>query len=79
MVSERAEGYLPIRVYIREGVRRTVSKQINRMRTKLVRLDASIVEELKIEASKARTTIRSLVEGALVELLGIQNDNEANR
>lgn len=49
-----------------------MSKQIYRARTKLVRLDASVVKELKKMAAEQETTIRKLVEGCLAELLGVE-------
>lgn len=49
-----------------------MSKQIYRAKTKLVRLDASVVKELKIEAARQGRTIRALVEECLTELLGVE-------
>lgn len=48
-----------------------MSKQIHKAKTKLVRLDAYVVQELKIEAARQNRTIRSLVEECLSELLGV--------
>jgi len=46
------------------------SKQINKTETRLVRLNASIVYWLKMEAAKQNRTMRSLVEESLQDLLG---------
>lgn len=51
-------------------MRRRTSRQIDKKPTKQVRIDSGLHKLVKIEAAKAGETIRSLVEGALAELLG---------
>lgn len=48
------------------------SKQINKNPTTLVRIDTGLHRLLKVRASTEETTIRSLVEGALSELLSVE-------
>lgn len=47
------------------------SKQVNGIPTKLVRIDASLHQQTKMEAVKRFTTIRGLVEEGLAEVLAV--------
>lgn len=49
------------------------SKQVYQRQTKLVRLDAELCRLLKIKAATEKTTIRALIEGALADLLAVDN------
>jgi hypothetical protein len=46
------------------------SKQVNKNLTALVRIDAGLKYLLKKKAADDKTTIRALVEGSIVEILG---------
>lgn len=46
-----------------------LNKQVNKNPTTLVRIDVGLHRLLKIKAATEKTTIRTLVEGALAELL----------
>lgn len=48
------------------------SKQINKNPTTLIRIDAGLHRLLKIKAAGEGVTIRTLVEGALAELLSVK-------
>ena len=56
------------------GKRKKNSKLVNKNKTKLVRIDASLHYHLRLEAAKRSTTIRDLVEEGLAEVLGAKND-----
>lgn len=45
------------------------SKQVNKNITALVRIDAELHRLLKIKAATKKTTIKTLIEGALADLL----------
>lgn len=49
-----------------------MSKQINKNPTTLVRLDAELHRLLKIKAATEKTTIRTLIEGILADLLSVR-------
>lgn len=49
-----------------------MSKQINQTLTGLVRLDKELIRLLKIKAATEKTTIRTLIEGALADLLSVE-------
>ncbi len=51
-----------------------MSKQVNKNPTTLVRIDAGLHRLLKIKAATEKTTIRTLVEGVLAELLFVEGD-----
>ena len=53
------------------GVERIMSRQIDKKVTKQVRIDSGIHKLVKIKAARAGTTIRSLIEGALADILDI--------
>lgn len=56
----------------REGFemgKKNKSKQVNKNKTALVRIDAGLHQELKIKAATEKSTIKTLVESALAELL----------
>ena len=48
------------------------SKQINKNLTTLVRIDAGLHRLLKIKAAQEKTTIRTLIEGTLADLLSVE-------
>lgn len=48
------------------------SKQVNRNSTTLVRIDRGMHQLLKIKASQAGTTIKTLLEGYLADLLAVE-------
>ncbi|TSC85811.1 MAG: hypothetical protein G01um10147_1087 [Microgenomates group bacterium Gr01-1014_7] len=48
------------------------SKLINKNPTTLVRIDAELHRLLKMKAAAEKTTIRSLIEGALADLLSVE-------
>lgn len=48
------------------------SKQINKNRTGLARIDAELIRLLKIKAANEKTTIKALIEGCLAELLEVK-------
>jgi len=50
------------------------SKQVNKNPTTLVRIDTELHRLLKIKAAGERMTIRTLVEGALADLLSVKGD-----
>lgn len=52
------------------------SKQINKNHTTLVRIDSELHRLLKIKAAAERTTIRTLIEGALADVLEVNSDNK---
>lgn len=49
-----------------------ISRQIDKNKTKQVRIDAGVHQLLKIKAVTEETTIKTLVEGALAELLEVK-------
>ncbi len=46
---------------------KTVSRQIDKKKTKQVRIDSGLHKEVKIDAAKQGITIRDLIEGCLAE------------
>ncbi|MBI2600489.1 hypothetical protein HYW42_00900 [Candidatus Daviesbacteria bacterium] len=52
------------------------NKQINKNHTTLVRIDAELHRLLKIKAVAERTTIRTLIEGALADVLEVKSDKK---
>ncbi len=53
-----------------------MSKQINKNPTTLIRIDAELHRLLKIKAAGERTTIRTLVEGTLADLLSVEGSKD---
>lgn len=51
--------------------KKIISKQINKNITALVRIDAGLHQELKIKAAIEKTSIKTLVESVLAELLSV--------
>lgn len=51
------------------------SKQVNKEDTSLVRINADLKYLLKRKAATEKTTIKALVEGAIAELLEVNNAN----
>lgn len=49
-----------------------MSKQVNKNNSSLVRIDPELKRRLKIKAAAEKTTIKALVEEAVVEVLGVQ-------
>lgn len=49
-----------------------MSKQVNKNPTTLVRIDTELHRLLKIKAAAEKTTIRTLVEGVLADLLSVE-------
>lgn len=56
--------------------RELISKQVNKNPTTLVRIDAGLHRLLKIKAAGEGTTIRTLAEGALAELLSVEGSKK---
>lgn len=52
------------------------NRQIDKKTTKQIRIDAGLHQLLKIKAAQLKTTIKTLVEGCLAELLGIEEGGE---
>lgn len=50
------------------------NRQVDKKLTKQVRIDSGLHYILKIKAAKENTTIRTLIEGCLAELLGVKNE-----
>ena len=50
------------------------NRQIDKMNTKQIRIDAELHHLIKIKAAKVKQSIKSLVEGILIELLEIKTD-----
>lgn len=50
------------------------NRQIDKKKTKQVRIDASVHHLLKIKAAESGETLRSLIEGALTEVLAVETD-----
>lgn len=48
-----------------------MSKQVNKKKTTLVRIDSKLHHELKIEAARRGSTMRTLLEEGLSEVLSI--------
>jgi len=51
------------------------NRQIDKKRTKQVRIDSELHRLVKIEAAKSGETIKSLVESVLAELLTVDQAN----
>lgn len=52
------------------------NRQIDKKLTKQVRIDSELHRLIKIKAAKSGETIKSLVEGALAELLSVNQASE---
>lgn len=52
-----------------------MSKFVNKNPTTLVRIDSGLHRLLKIKAADEKTTIRSLIEGVLAELLEVSAES----
>ena len=52
----------------------STNKQIDKKKTKHVRIDAGIHQLLKIEAAKSDRSIKSLLDSYVVEGLGVINE-----
>ena len=52
------------------------SKQINKNHTTLVRIDTELHRLLKIKAATEKTTIRTLIESALADVLEVKSDKK---
>ena len=52
--------------------KKIISKQINKNLTALVRIDSELHHRLKILAATQKTTIKTLVESVLAELLEVE-------
>ena len=55
-----------------------MSKQVTKNPTTLVRIDAGLHRLLKIKAAAENTTIRTLIEGVLADLLSVE-ESKKNR
>ena len=53
----------------------STKRQIDKKKTKQVRIDIELHQLAKIESAKAGETLRSLVERALTDLLDVDNEN----
>jgi hypothetical protein len=56
--------------------KKTKGKQVNQRSTKPVRIDSGIHYQLKVMSAKQSTSMRDLIEGCLIELLAVKDDNE---
>lgn len=54
------------------------NRQIDNKPTKQIRIDAGLHQLLKIKAAQLKTTIKTLVEGCLADLLGVQEGGETD-
>lgn len=54
-------------------VKQHKSRQSDKKKTKQVRIDAELHRLLKIKSARTGETSRSLVEGALADILGVEN------
>lgn len=54
-------------------MKKLTNKQINKNPTTLTRIDKGLLHLLKIKAATEKTTMRSLLEGALAELLEVKS------
>lgn len=54
----------------------TVCRQIDRKPTMQVRIDTGLHQLLKVKAAKQHTSIKTLLEGCLAELLAVENSDE---
>lgn len=52
-----------------------MSRQVDKKKTKQVRIDAGVHRLLKIKAAQTGESLRGLIEGALTEVLAIETDN----
>lgn len=52
------------------------SKQVNKKSTSLVRIDAELHRRLKIMAATEKTSIKTLIEGVIAELLTLVRRNK---
>lgn len=50
------------------------SQQIDKKKTKQIRIDAELHKLLKIKAAAENTTLKTLVESALAELLEVKSE-----
>lgn len=55
---------------------KTENRQIDKKTTKQVRIDSGLHQLLRIKAATENTSIKSLVEGALAELLAIRTEGK---
>ena len=54
------------------------NRKIEQKQTKQVVIDAGLHQLLKIEAAKARKTIKELLEGHLTEILEVKSDQNGD-
>lgn len=59
-----------------EGQYMSTNKQVNEPKTKLIRIDAGLHRLAKIESARTGETLKSLVEGALADILGPKNSED---
>lgn len=50
-----------------------MNQQIDRKSTKQIRIDAGLHQLLKVKAARAGTSIKTLLEGYLAELLAVES------
>jgi len=55
------------------------SQQSDKKSTKQVRIDSGLHKLLKIKAAESSESIKSLVEGALADMLGVDSADRRNR
>lgn len=55
------------------------SQQIDKKPTRQVRIDRELHRLVKIEAARSGETIKSLVEGALAELLAVNQNTQTSK
>lgn len=54
------------------------NRQIDKKKTRQVRIDSSVHQLLKIKAAESGETLRNLVEGCLADLLSIDENKKEN-
>lgn len=54
----------------------SLGRLVNKKSSNLIRIDTGLHRLLKIKAADERTTIRTLVEGALADLLSVEGSKE---
>ena len=55
----------------------TTKRKVDKKKTKQVRIDTGIHKQLKVEAAKSGRSIKSLLEGATVDIVGPINEQKS--
>jgi len=61
------------------GKNKRIRRQVDNKTTAHIRIDRGLIHLLKIQAAKSNTSIRKLVEAALTETYGLNNDGNFTR